>query len=548
VSTQYSLLNGSVDRSETIAVGFNGSPDPLRLDSSPQNGIPDGADRYPAFLNAVLPAEAPTARIFGITRVGTNIIGVVNLLVFQPGTALTLGSSQVFFDSSLGYPIVAVLQNPALPPAPGAFSDNCAPELDDIVLLGTTVDNPCSPTPLNGGNCPGGTDWYSAGYPFFPCEFVNSLDEDADGVVNDGCPQINSISEVGPQCGNNTSDEVTLEDTAINDGCPQIGTSSEASRLPGSCSGSDEGGCTFFANPLNGGMREFTLWTESLRDADSDGIENLLDVCSLIPNGLWNPRAADVVHDQDEDGLPNECDPNPAQDSESFNLCHPAGFVGADEDKDCFPNRNDNCPLANQLENPTQPPGFGNDPTQTDSDRDQIGDACDPSPYQPTGDLASLCLKFPLAVGAPPGPVVRTIDPNLGPACVGTLGLDGDFDEQPDSNDLCPGTPAPATVDDWGCSDAQVDGDGDGLCSPGAPSIGPSGCTGTDACPAAAGTSDGCPTALTPVGGFAGLLNADESSGSARSRDAAKLGLLAVALLAAAAGFALVLRSRQKHL
>jgi hypothetical protein len=48
--------------------------------------------------------------------------------------------------------------------------------------------------------------------------------------------------------------------------------------------------------------------------------------------------------------------------------------------------------------------------------------------------------------------------------------------------DLCPNTAA-GPVDSSGCSDAQVDQDGDGICSPGAPSGGPSGCTGTDNCP-----------------------------------------------------------------
>jgi len=54
--------------------------------------------------------------------------------------------------------------------------------------------------------------------------------------------------------------------------------------------------------------------------------------------------------------------------------------------------------------------------------------------------------------------------------------------------DLCPGT-APATpVDANGCSDAQVDADGDLICDPGAPSSGPSVCVGSDNCPSAANT------------------------------------------------------------
>jgi hypothetical protein len=60
---------------------------------------------------------------------------------------------------------------------------------------------------------------------------------------------------------------------------------------------------------------------------------------------------------------------------------------------------------------------------------------------------------------------------------------DADGDGVPDWRDLCPGTSPSAPVDTNGCSDPQVDADGDGICDPGAPSAGPSGCTGSDNCP-----------------------------------------------------------------
>ncbi len=65
--------------------------------------------------------------------------------------------------------------------------------------------------------------------------------------------------------------------------------------------------------------------------------------------------------------------------------------------------------------------------------------------------------------------------------------LGGDLDEDGVSNqtDACPNT-ALAPVDSIGCSDAQVDSDGDGFCDPGAVGAGPSGCTGSDVCPALA--------------------------------------------------------------
>ncbi|UCH87265.1 MAG: thrombospondin type 3 repeat-containing protein, partial [Dehalococcoidia bacterium] len=60
---------------------------------------------------------------------------------------------------------------------------------------------------------------------------------------------------------------------------------------------------------------------------------------------------------------------------------------------------------------------------------------------------------------------------------------DADGDGVDDLADLCPGTAGGDPVDADGCSDAQVDADGDGICDPGAPSGGPSGCTGSDNCP-----------------------------------------------------------------
>ena len=62
-------------------------------------------------------------------------------------------------------------------------------------------------------------------------------------------------------------------------------------------------------------------------------------------------------------------------------------------------------------------------------------------------------------------------------------GADSDEDGVKDGDDLCPNTAAAADVDVIGCSDTQVDSDGDGVCTAGAPSDGPSMCTGTDNCP-----------------------------------------------------------------
>lgn len=59
---------------------------------------------------------------------------------------------------------------------------------------------------------------------------------------------------------------------------------------------------------------------------------------------------------------------------------------------------------------------------------------------------------------------------------------DVDGDGTPNTSDVCPNTVVLAQADSSGCSDAQVDMDGDGYCNPGAQSHGPSNCVFYDNC------------------------------------------------------------------
>ena len=123
----------------------------------------------------------------------------------------------------------------------------------------------------------------------------------------------------------------------------------------------------------------------------------------------------------------------------------------------------------------TTPPGVGVDvdgcsQAQSDADSDGI---CNPS--APSG--RSNCTGSDICPGTASGAPVDT------DGC-SAVQLDADGDGVPNNKpDLCPSTVSGATVDADGCSDAQVDADGDTICDPGAPSGGPSVCTGSDNCP-----------------------------------------------------------------
>jgi hypothetical protein len=53
----------------------------------------------------------------------------------------------------------------------------------------------------------------------------NSVDDDSDGVVNDGCPVLGDTPETGAECTNAIDDN---GNKVVNDGCPAVGTSETA--------------------------------------------------------------------------------------------------------------------------------------------------------------------------------------------------------------------------------------------------------------------------------------------------------------------------------
>jgi hypothetical protein len=434
INVEFTLMNASINTSDTIDPRPEGATDvmqPLAMDKEPLNGIPDGADKYPSFLAEFFEINGtpiqPRARLFGISNIQKSWV-TLNFLFFEPGQTLEIGQTVVTFTQSLGYSSVTILQDPTAQAAPSAITDFCAPLLTDVVTLGKTIDNPCTPTAVEGANCPvtadEGPDIEELGYPSFPCANRSAFDDDGDGKINDGCPQVNAVSESGADCENNTSDDG--EDSAVNDGCPPFGDVSEGTRIPGDCSGGDEGGCTNRQNPAAAGTYTSTILAMTQRDADGDGWENGFDTCVYDYNPGWNPRGPDQVNDPDADGIPNECDPDKATAAPSSPNGCKSGYTGADQDQDCFANRADNCPLVASLKDPTKPPDNNpatntNPPLAPDDDLDGIGNACDKNLNAVDGDNTGVCLKFPIAIGGAGGKVVGTADAQKGPDCAARI-------------------------------------------------------------------------------------------------------------------------------
>jgi hypothetical protein len=164
-------------------------------------------------------------------------------------------------------------------------------------------------------------------------------------------------------------------------------------------------GKTFRGNPGDG-QYNFVVWTLSAPDADNDGIENSLDPCLYEPNTSgWDPRGVltpnNTPGDNDTDGLPVECDPDPA----ARGPCNADnGAAGHDQDCDGWANRGDNCPLVDNKD-------------QKDDDSDAIGNACDLNqatipPETVDGRNAPVCLVSTATIGgggaAPANPLDMT--------------------------------------------------------------------------------------------------------------------------------------------
>ena len=219
-------------------------------DVSPANGLPDGVDRYPAFLNTILPGTHK-ARYFGFTEAAGISDLYVNVVVIEsfPGAP---------------YTVLVIVNDPTAPPE-SVTSRFCAPQSLTLTLSGTSADNPDTTGVTEGGEAVY-TNPSASGVYTFEAVLVSEFDLDNDGVSNgrDNCPAIANATQadsdedyVGDACETDTVQDFDVDGDGLENGFDN---------------------CIFVANSA-------TLGPNNQTDADFDDIGDACDSSATVPGG-----------------------------------------------------------------------------------------------------------------------------------------------------------------------------------------------------------------------------------------------------------------------
>lgn len=179
--TDIKLLEATANTGVTVA-GTDTDADgvPQVAEDGDLNGLPDGVDKYPAFLSSVLPGTHK-ARYFGhVVAAGLSDL-YVNVVVTEaaPGGP---------------YHVTTIVNDPTAPPE-SATEQFCAPQSLTMTFLGTSADNPGT-LPVEGGQAVYRNP-ATAGAYVFSALLVSEFDLDNDGVSNglDVCPATANASQ-----------------------------------------------------------------------------------------------------------------------------------------------------------------------------------------------------------------------------------------------------------------------------------------------------------------------------------------------------------------
>jgi len=260
------LIEATTNTTYTVSGGDqDGNAHPEVVEDENQNGLPDGVDLYPSFLNTLAPGTHK-ARYFG----SDVAAGISDLFV------------NVLVDEMVGAAnrLTIIVGDPTSIPVFGT-NNICSPWDFTLGLFGMSVDNP--DTILVEGDQNVYVNPSSSGAYTFQATLVSELDADNDGVSNglDNCPITANAAQ--------TDSEPMPAPQPPGDG---IGDACDPTLSEDTSSG----------------------------DHDDDGFPNGFDNCPLVAS----PDQADA----DLDDLGDACDPNPSSPDGTFHMRYCSDPVG----------------------------------------------------------------------------------------------------------------------------------------------------------------------------------------------------------------------------
>ena len=253
--TDIRLLEATTSTTSTVpGTDTDNDGKPEVVEDNDGNGLPDGVDKYAAFLNTILPGTHK-ARYFGHTEAAGLSDLYVNVLVDE----LAPGGP---------YRVITIVNDPTAPPE-SATNQFCAPQSLTLTLFGTSANNP-TPAPTIAGGTPVYTNPAASGKYTFTALLVSEFDLDNDGVSNglDNCPATGNASQAD------------ADQDYVGDACEQDATQDFDVDGDGPENGYDN--CIFVANA-------------GQQDNDFDDIGDACDPNPSVPDGpnyvmsCWDP-------------------------------------------------------------------------------------------------------------------------------------------------------------------------------------------------------------------------------------------------------------------
>jgi len=403
LSLLFKLYNATVDTSDELArADLPNEPQDSAAWDLDGNGILDGADQYPEWLNdpKLFQGLQPIARSVALNDTvvpGTNI--VLQFVVFAPGTCLPNAPC----PPPAGYPSVTVLQDPTTV-APSGITDFCSPLRSENTTYGLSQDNPATPEDESGyvarrNPIEDGTYTFRT----YARSYWNADDDDYENYL-DTCPFDVNLEDPTTSSGPDADAFDTICDPAPAVMSPLAGSECGGSGLPdydGDCYADPGDNCPSVANGItnDGTIRG----PNNQADADLDYIGDACDPSPNTPDGGTldtteeAPVDIDEVDDCDDDGMPN-----------TYELEHDCLDVlvddaDADPDGDDVSNIDemdaDTDPCVAEAvieETPTPTPEASPTPTPTptptveDADGDTVPDDIDNCPDDSNPDQADL--------------------------------------------------------------------------------------------------------------------------------------------------------------